>query len=384
VLQQGAFDLTSSANPVQSSNNTTTRTWTDANGDFIVQGDPLNPAANGELGVSSNRNFGRTVFTTSLDPALTSGFNVRPYNWEVSAGLQHEVLPRLSMTANYYRRWFGNFTATENRAYTPADYTPYCITAPSDSRLPGGGGYPVCGLFDVDPAKAGQVNNLTTPASRFGDVTETWNGVDVTVNARMQAGVVVQGGVSTGRTALNMCPIWAQHPNVSIASSLQASASTAPGGAGQVGDFCDQQSALLTQVKFLGSYPLPWWGVQMSATFQNFPGQPIFANYVATNAVIRPSLGRNLSSGANGTVTFNIVPPGEMYLDRITQVDLRGSKAFRIGPTRMTGMIDLYNLFNANTVNTANYSYGTTGASWLVPQVILAGRIVKFALQANF
>jgi hypothetical protein len=47
-------------------------------------------------------------------------------------------------------------------------------------------------------------------------------------------------------------------------------------------------------------------------------------------------------------------------------------------------MIDLYNLFNANTVNTANNSYGTNGVSWLVPQVILAGRIVKFAAQVNF
>ena len=66
----------------------------------------------------------------------------------------------------------------------------------------------------------------------------------------------------------------------------------------------------------------------MSATFQNSPGQPTFANYLATNADIRPSLGRNLSSGPNGTVTFNIVPPGEMYLDRITQVDYRASKIF--------------------------------------------------------
>jgi hypothetical protein len=183
---------------------------------------------------------------------------------------------------------------------------------------------------------------------------------------------------------VNTCPIWSQHPNVSIPSSLQASASTAPGGSGQVGDFCDQKSAFLTQVKFLGTYPLPWWGIQMSATFQNFPGQPVFANYVATNAVIRPSLGRNLSSGANGTVTFNIVRPGDMYLDRITQVDLRGSKAFRFGRSRVTGMVDLYNLFNANTVNTANNSYGTAGTSWLVPQVILAGRIVKFAAQVSF
>src|SRR5262245_57904625 len=70
VLQQG-IDFTSAVNPVLASNNTTTRVWTDSNNDFVVQGDPLNPAINGELGVSSNSNFGKTVFTTRYDPRLT-------------------------------------------------------------------------------------------------------------------------------------------------------------------------------------------------------------------------------------------------------------------------------------------------------------------------
>ena len=43
---------------------------------------------------------------------------------------------------------------------TPADFSPFCITAPTDSRLPGGGGYQVCGLYDVSPAKFGQVNSV--------------------------------------------------------------------------------------------------------------------------------------------------------------------------------------------------------------------------------
>ena len=34
----------------------------------------------------------------------------------------------------------GGGTLTDNLAVTPADYDPYCITAPGDSRLPGGGG----------------------------------------------------------------------------------------------------------------------------------------------------------------------------------------------------------------------------------------------------
>ena len=41
-------------------------------------------------------------------------------------------------------------------------------------------------------------DNYTTFASDFGKQTEHWNGVDVSVNARLQNGVMLQGGVSTG------------------------------------------------------------------------------------------------------------------------------------------------------------------------------------------
>ena len=44
---------------------------------------------------------------------------------------------------------------------TPADYDPYCVTAPVDSRLPGSvSGKQFCGLYDINPAKFGQVNKL--------------------------------------------------------------------------------------------------------------------------------------------------------------------------------------------------------------------------------
>ena len=75
------------------------RTWTDPNGDFIVQGDPLNLAENGELGVSSNVNFGRPATTTRYDDDFAFGWGVRPANWELSAGVQHELLPRVSVGA---------------------------------------------------------------------------------------------------------------------------------------------------------------------------------------------------------------------------------------------------------------------------------------------
>ena len=67
-----------------------------------------------------------------------------------------------SITGGYYRNWFGNFLVTDNTLVTPADYDPYCVTAPTDSRLPNGGGYQVCGLYDIKPGKFGQVSSVVT------------------------------------------------------------------------------------------------------------------------------------------------------------------------------------------------------------------------------
>src|SRR5207237_5027576 len=105
-------------------------------------------------------------------------------NWQGSVSALHELRPGMALTVGYFRAAYGNFTVTDNLAVTPADYTPYCISAPTDARLPGGGGYQVCGLYDVNPTAFGQVNNLVTRASQFGNQTEVYNGFDLVINAR--------------------------------------------------------------------------------------------------------------------------------------------------------------------------------------------------------
>ena len=104
----------------------------------------------------------------------------RFYNWEFSTSVQHEVVPRLSAEVGYFRRWFGNFQVTDDLAVEPSDFTPFSITAPRDPRLPDGGGYVVDGLFNVTPAKFGQVLDYNTLSDKYGKQTEHWNGVDVT------------------------------------------------------------------------------------------------------------------------------------------------------------------------------------------------------------
>ena len=109
------------ADPIGRLVNMVTRSWTDVNGNFIPDCDLKSPLAQGPTqagalmtvdtcGVMSNVNFGSSVPGIRYDPRTITGFGNRPYNWEFSTSVQHEVLPRVSMDVGYFRRWYGNFT----------------------------------------------------------------------------------------------------------------------------------------------------------------------------------------------------------------------------------------------------------------------------------
>ena len=152
--------------------------WQDLNGDFF-------PDEN-ELGPYSNANFGWSVITNFFADDVTSGFGARRNNWEYSLGIEQEILPRTSLDVAYWRRVQGNFSVTDNVLVEPGDFDEYCVTAPTDPRLPGGGGNEICGLYDVNPDKFGQVRNEIIRADPNGYTMEqVFDGLDVTVNSRV-------------------------------------------------------------------------------------------------------------------------------------------------------------------------------------------------------
>jgi Carboxypeptidase regulatory-like domain len=364
----------SSVNGAASALGNDTRYWIDENNNFFPDGDPTNPAVNGEIGPRTNGQFTNAFIPKRYDPD-GFGWGVRPLtNWEFSAGVQHELVPRVSMNVSYFRRVFTTFQVTDNAAVGPADYDPFCVTAPRDPRLPGGGGQQLCGLFDRKPEKVGQSDPVVMATQKIGNQFEHWNGIDVTMNARL-SGVLIQGGISTGKQMTDNCEIISQLPE------LNEAADPAFNGLTQSTQFCHLEYPFLTQAKLLGSYTLPW-EVQVAATYQNLPGPVITANAVFTSEQIAPSLGRPLASGA--TATINVVKPGDLYGARLNQVDLRFTKIFKFGSRRLQGMFDIYNAFNGSAVLQVNKTYGTDGASWLGPQTILPARLFKFGVQVNF
>jgi hypothetical protein len=365
-------------NPTNALALSVTRSWSDADRDFAPDCDILNPRANGECGMISDLRFGGATPSTTYDPAILAGWNVRPVDWEFSAGVQREVRPRVSLTAAYIRRVYGNFTVQDNRATSASDYSPFSVTAPIDPRLPGGGGYPVGGLYDLDPSKRGQVDNYVTAAARYGRQIEHWTGADLTLSIRLP-GLTVQGGVSGGRTASDTCEIARQLPE-----TLGALGSGV--GVRQTAfslDQCGVDTAFLTQTKWMGSYTIPRIGVQLAGTFQSSAGVEIQANYVAPNAVVQPSLGRPLSGGAANT-TVTLLNPGTRYGDRLNQLDLRVAKVWPFAGGRAAMNVDLYNALNSSAVTALNQNYSGTGAAWLQPQALLAARLLKLSVQIEY
>jgi hypothetical protein len=322
----------------------------------------------------ANRSFGSATPEQNFDPETLEGWGNRSYNWEFTTGVQHEVLSGVSADFTYFRRWYGNLHVVDNRALAPEDFTPFSITAPSDQRLPDGGGYTISGLYDVVPTKFGLTDNFTTFAKNFGDQVQMWNGVAVTLNARLPNGILVQGGLDTGRLTNDTCEIRSKLPELVLVRPVAADGNlvspTLP--------YCNS-SQPITQFKLLGSYRIPRLDVQVSATFQSVPGPEIQANFVATNAIVAPSLGRPLA-GNNANVSVNLVEPGTMYGERLNQLDLRIGKMVRLGRLRATVNVDLYNALNADTVLTVNNAYAT----WQQPTSILLARFAKIGVQLDF
>ena len=354
-----------------------TRTWNDADGDFFPDCDLANPQANngGDLcGQMSNLAFGTTRITTTYDPDYLNGFKQNTYNWQASASVEHQLTNRLVLGGGYFRTWYGNFTVTDNLAVTPADFDPYCINAPADPRLPGGGGNQICGLYDVNPSKSGQVNNFVTLAEHYGKQTEVYNGVDFNFNLMLPRGGMLGGGLNVGNSISNTAN--SQNLNGTTSLTDRCFVVDSPQELYQ----CRIEPPYRTQFKIAGSYPLPVWGVQVSGNFQSIPGPAIAATYNATSAEVARTLGRPLSGNAT-SVPIQLIALNSQFLGRINQLDTRISKRIKLGGGHLDAIMDLYNALNASPILRSN---GIYGPAWLQPQEILAGRLIKFGAQLEF
>ena len=112
-------------------------------------------------------------------------------------------------------------------------------------------------------------------------------------------------------------------------------------------------------------------------------GAPLSANWTAPNSAT-VGLNRPFAGVGGQTITVNLVEPGTLYGDRVTQVDMRFAKILRFGRTRTTVGLDVYNLVNSASVLTYSQTFVPTTNTWLRPTGVLQARFVKFSAQLDF
>ncbi len=309
--------------------------------------------------------------------------------------MQHQLAERVSLNGGYYRRTFGNQTFTDDLRYDANSYDSFCITAPRDPDLPGGGGYQVCGVQDLKPsvfALNQPANSLIRFSEDFGGETNLYQGFDVNIESRFRNGAFLRGGFGATSRTFDNCNL--------LAAGLDAVVTTVAGqnpvsqGTETYSDgtnACHREYGYRPDAKFSGSYTLPW-DVQLAGTYQftrglqtGGPSPGVTAAWAITSAVA-PTVGARAWTGT-ASRTIALMREGLDYGDdNLNQLDIRLAKRFSLtDKAKLRVDFDLYNVFNSSWPYTVGVTYTNTAAStWLRPTNVLQHRFFKFGAHFSF
>jgi hypothetical protein len=297
----------------------------------------------------------------------------------------------VSADVSFTHRTFHGFFITDNanrhvggtiEGDVLGSYETYTVTAPADSRLPDGGGYPITVYVATPTANALPAANRLVREEAFGEERDShWDGFEYNVNARLRGGLTAAIGASTGRGVVNTC------------ATIQKYATTLPINGPDPRE-CNEVEDWLTTVRGLASYTIPKVDVLISATVRSAPPLQVTATWqVNTAAVITPLLGH---APAGSTATTNIpLTDNEhrLYIGgRRTTVDMRFAKVIRINRMRADVGVDLNNALNTNYATAFNGTFlnGTDQVNvvrpsgFLTPTTIYNPRFVRFNFTLNF
>ena len=470
--QAAISGIYSAANPARRTANSLQRGWSDLDGDRIVDCDLMNFANNGECTGFNGNNLtdtarygkdplvldqagnpigldtvqcGRTekgVFPQVQDycadygDSLISGWGKRRYEWQIGIGVQHEILPRLSGEVTYNRRLYRNLSVTDQLGlgcdryngavpqeqcqqamlnYSNPSYDFYTVRAPTDPRLPGGGGYIINGLFDQRVAVPPACLSGTTPivcnaVTLDPRLNYYWHGVDTNFVWRGPWGLRVNGGTNTGRTSRETCDTMADAPNVRGREGN-------PYEAG-----CQTPTIWTTRINGSAAYVIPKVDILISTVFQSVPGAPIGANFTynkndiiwnaeSAGRATQPCTGAAAAAGTGclgtarntQTVSVPLLLGNEILGERTSIFDLKFAKNIRFSNKRATIGVDVYNVFNSDAINSYNATITGTfangvftpatdnpatpnndGNQWMNPTGLVSPRFARLSLQFNF
>ncbi|TAK16048.1 MAG: TonB-dependent receptor [Acidobacteria bacterium] len=342
-----------------------TYSWNDANGDFVFQPGTLTwngtNYVGGELGALTNTNIPNpAAFDTSLK---------RPKRHEFTVGIDREVVPTVLASATYIWRKEKDVQTTVEQNFDQWDtlFTKVTVTDPGRDG--------VAGTSDDAPLTVYNQNagvTLTNKVINDDRLAQRYNGLEFTLNRRLQDKWGVLLGYTYSRTQQDLVSL--RNPN-----DARVNADGESGGRRH-------------NFKVAGSYELPYQ-VMLGVNLTMQSGLPI------TRTWNIPACSSSILTNCLRTAqTVNAEKRGADTLDRLTLLDARFSRYFKIGTNRIDLGVDLYNLFNANTTYSVRTGTGQTGVreaglaanpvtnipTYRSPTGVLGPRILRFNITYSF
>jgi hypothetical protein len=347
--------------------------WTDLNKDDIAQGD--SQIVNGVrrscvyLTPGCEINFANLTSNFGVQDAPEYGGYPRTWNLEHGLEIQHELMPRLSLTGSWFHGDFHDLNVTINRALQ-FDGDP--------TRNPHFHAFTVYDPRDGNPITAYGLNFASRPAVNPDDELDTfdperksiYDAFNLEFKARPGAGAQVFGGISFERERTVNCTT-PDNPN-----SLR---------------FCDQTSLeegytvpFRKNLKLAGSIPLPY-AITFSAALQsNIPGTSTRSmtftrttRYPADCAAPCPAGALIAPSTMTQTsLTVALDPGAAVLVERITQLDIKLQRTFRFGRVSVLPTFEVFNINNSDAIISYQGTNYLAPGTYLAPNSIMQPRMV--------
>jgi hypothetical protein len=338
ALQVG-IDRVTNVNPFSNGNRTCP--WGDANGDGRFQASEITGACSGFSG-GLNRRYADDI--------------AWPFSDEVTAGIEHQLLPDMRVGVMYYYRTNRDQFGERNLAVPTSAYVPFNV------NVNGPNGAQTLTVYNL-PRELASVQDIVRDNEPYLDT--EYQGVEFTASKRFSDRWQMVAGFTVGR---NEGGLNANDGQSSTADLNDPNTTTFDRGI--IGN--DSKYAF----RLSGSYQLPW-EINLSGSLVANAGYPEVSTFQVTRAMAAAQ-GVTMTRASQ---TLPLTRRGDERLPNVTMVDVRIARAFRFGSRRFSPQLDIFNIGNASTIVSRNTAVGSTYGR---PNEILSPRIIRFGFSLDF
>ncbi len=290
----------------------------------------------------SQLNFAKATPFPTINVGYAPGIQ-RPYQWEESASLQHELLPTVGLTLSYYHRRYYDLTGTANVLVPASAYIPVTIANPLTNA-------PMT-VYNQNPATSSLSQRVI---NNYPGIQNVYNGFEVVIDKRFSNNWTALAAYTYGANKGTQVTTDMNNPNLQINNY------------GYIGN--DAPNTFNASA----TYGFPF-GVMLSGHWFFRNGYPLQENYNVTTQQV-PGL-------TQVTQSVQLIPRGDLRFGNLNLLDMRLSKKIKLKSMTIEPMLEGYNLLNNNSPSAENQTVGPN--LFFITESVTA-RVAKLGLRVTF